>query len=232
MPGLQASRNAVQNLIAAIVAKRPPTLEPVRPDALPIADADLDDDQRHAVAVALSSPDLSLISGYPGSGKSRVIGEILRQGIRQAKRILFVAPTGAPLDRVIDRSRDLAPNILRCLTGDEVTTSLGVAVSLQERIRHSTNRPSRRRGKGSKRRNVNSRRSRLTRTPGRASAPSPANSTPSRRGGSPSRSNVSRSPPSSSGSGPPRRPIRRLQNGPNAGRNMPRPTGGSTPRSS
>ena len=136
VPGLQPTRNAVQTLIAAIVANRPPSLDPVIAADVQAIDDTLDEDQRHAVAVALGSPDLSLIVGYPGSGKSHVVAAILRQAVGQGKRVLFVAPTGSALDRVIDRAADLDPHVLRCSGASETLPPCSAGLSLQERIHH------------------------------------------------------------------------------------------------
>ncbi len=133
VPTLQSSRTVVQNLIASLLTNRPQTLEPALPAFVEVFDTELDDDQRYAVAVALASLDLCLIQGVPGSGKSRVVAEICRQAIRQSKRVLLVAPSGAALDRVIDRLADLAPHTLRCHGADE--TPRAASVSLQDRLR-------------------------------------------------------------------------------------------------
>src|SRR5438093_220633 len=53
-------------------------LSPLRPEAVQPVDAALDTPQRDAVAKALQTPDLCLIQGGPGTGKSRVIAEVIR----------------------------------------------------------------------------------------------------------------------------------------------------------
>src|SRR5689334_15653706 len=54
-------------------------LEPVRPGPIDVFDQALDAVQREAVARALGSPDVFLLQGLPGTGKSRVVAEIVRQ---------------------------------------------------------------------------------------------------------------------------------------------------------
>lgn len=73
------------------------------PAALEYADADLDAVQRLAVARALMTPDLCLIDGLPGTGKSRVIAELLGQASRRGWRCLFVADAPPALDVVLQR---------------------------------------------------------------------------------------------------------------------------------
>lgn len=68
-----------------------------------IADAALDPLQREAVARALSAPDVFLLHGYPGTGKSRILAEILHQSALQGKRVLFLADAPNGLDVVLER---------------------------------------------------------------------------------------------------------------------------------
>lgn len=62
--------------------------------------------QHDAVAMALGSPDVSLVHGPPGTGKTTVICELIRQLIRAGKRVLLVAPTHVALDNVLERIGD------------------------------------------------------------------------------------------------------------------------------
>jgi hypothetical protein len=102
-----------------------PDLAPFRSADIQPIDGDLDETQRQAVARALASPDLSLILGYPGSGKSRVIAEVLRQAVKAGWRVLFLAPGPAGLDRVLGRLvDDPCLGVLRCLAGDEDPATL------------------------------------------------------------------------------------------------------------
>lgn len=97
-------------------------------DADPSAPLDdgLDSGQRDAVARAIATPDLFLIRGLPGSGKSRVIREMLRQCLRRGERVLFLAPTSAALDVVLAELRDVPEMVpLRCLGREERPDQLG-----------------------------------------------------------------------------------------------------------
>jgi hypothetical protein len=70
-------------------------------------DADLDPAQCDAVARALAAPDLFVLQGPTGSGKSRVAGEIVRQAVGRG-RVLFLSPVPAALDAVLPSLHDLA----------------------------------------------------------------------------------------------------------------------------
>jgi len=70
--------------------------------------------QRLAVSTGLSCPDISLIRGPPGTGKTTVICEIIQQlAVEQGLRILMVAPTHVAVDNVLERIGLLdGPNFL------------------------------------------------------------------------------------------------------------------------
>ena len=60
--------------------------------------------QRKAVSTGLSCPDISLIRGPPGTGKTTVICEIIQQlAVEKGLRILMVAPTHVAVDNVLER---------------------------------------------------------------------------------------------------------------------------------
>lgn len=101
--------------------------------------------QRKAVFTGLSCPDISLIRGPPGTGKTTVICEIIQQlAVEQGLRVLMVAPTHTAVDNVLERiglvdgpnflpgvyplrhasnSRTVS-NHLRMFTWDELSSSL------------------------------------------------------------------------------------------------------------
>ena len=60
--------------------------------------------QRKAVWTGLACPDISLIRGPPGTGKTTVICEIIQQlAVEQGLRVLMVAPTHIAVDNVLER---------------------------------------------------------------------------------------------------------------------------------
>ncbi|HEY8504256.1 MAG TPA: AAA domain-containing protein, partial [Gemmataceae bacterium] len=103
--------------LAALPPFRPPPFEPI--------DADLDPDQRDAVARALASPDLYLIRGLPGSGKTRAVVELIRQAVRRGERVLFLAGTPQAIDAALrPLAGDAEVRLLRCLGRGERAESL------------------------------------------------------------------------------------------------------------
>src|SRR5262249_35375882 len=59
------------------------------------------DAQHRAVALALATPGLCVVDGPPGTGKTTVICEIIRNLLARGERVLLVAPTHVALDHVL-----------------------------------------------------------------------------------------------------------------------------------
>jgi hypothetical protein len=126
---LPADEPATWNLLGKILSGQVAQLQAIRPQPFTPIDSALDDGQRHAVAAALATTDLGLIQGLPGTGKSRVILEILTQAALRGDRVLFMSPHTAALDRVLEQAGQreaLCP--LRCVGPDETAAQLASTV--------------------------------------------------------------------------------------------------------
>ncbi len=127
------------HLLSHLLQGQTADLEPVRPEPVQPTDAALDERQRDAVARALSTPDICLIQGLPGTGKSRVVAELVTQAAARGERVLLVAPSTAALDRVLEllpANDILCP--VRCLGPDErpeELSSTARASTFAERVR-------------------------------------------------------------------------------------------------
>jgi len=80
-------------------------------DAIDWSDTSLDLSQRDAVGRALAAPDLFLIAGAPGTGKTRVVAEMLRQAARQGQTVLLTAVSALAVDLPLEAAAD-CPEIL------------------------------------------------------------------------------------------------------------------------
>ncbi len=138
-PGpLMEEQGRLQQL-ANLQAHPPERWRSVRPEALAPCDTALDPMQRQAVARALAATDVCLIAGLPGTGKSRVVAEIVTQAASQGLRALFLAPRFQAIDAVLGQvaGRDVLYTI-RCLEAGEKLEALpgGIrALTHEERAR-------------------------------------------------------------------------------------------------
>lgn len=114
-------------------------LPPLCPSDLIPIDAALDESQRDAVAKALDTPDLFLLQGLPGTGKSRVVAEVVTQAVRRGERVLLVAPAMPAVDRVLEEVADReGVCAVRCVAADEKPGDLPAAIrtlAIAERVR-------------------------------------------------------------------------------------------------
>ena len=121
-PVAHAPRLAV---LPALLNGQTHDLLPLRPTPIDCNDAALDAGQRDAVARALQTPDLCLIQGHPGSGKSRTAAEIAAQAAARGERVLLLAPTAAAVDCVLEGLAGRAGVCpVRCLAAGESAESL------------------------------------------------------------------------------------------------------------
>src|SRR5262249_3432547 len=87
-------------VLARLVAGLTEDLAPFAIPPLTFFDSDLDRVQREAVARARFTPDVFLLQGLPGTGRSRVVAEILNQAAARGERTLFLAKHPIALDVV------------------------------------------------------------------------------------------------------------------------------------
>lgn len=85
---------------------------PIAPDTSTCASVDfidpsLNDSQREAVQFALSSSEIALIHGPPGTGKTHTLIELILQLLRRDLRILVCGPSNISVDNIVER---LAPH--------------------------------------------------------------------------------------------------------------------------
>jgi hypothetical protein len=92
-----------RQLLTQLLSGKFRDLAPISPAPVSVLDEALDPQQREAVARALATPDVCLIEGLPGSGKSRVAAEIVSQAAARGERILLLAAGPAGLDRILEQ---------------------------------------------------------------------------------------------------------------------------------
>ena len=69
--------------------------------------------QQAAVAHALAAAPVALVHGPPGTGKTRVLVEVVRQAIGRGERVLCAAASHAAVDHLVARLGDAGVDVLR-----------------------------------------------------------------------------------------------------------------------
>src|SRR5262245_6559625 len=132
-PDADAARSDLAALFSSSNLPPAPLAEPIEP-----VDRELDRFQIDAVGRALQTPDVFLIQGSPGTGKKRVIAEVIRQAVREGRRVLLVGP-GAAIDAVLDRLDGAHyVNALRCVGREERLESMPASAAARTLKRRET----------------------------------------------------------------------------------------------
>jgi AAA domain len=115
---LQGADEAYPRLLTALA--RPESLPEIKLPEIDPGDEETRK-QREAVALGVTTPDIALIHGPPGTGKTTVICRIVEKLVKKGQRILLVAPTHVALDNVLERIGE-SPGViaLRLGTADNV----------------------------------------------------------------------------------------------------------------
>jgi hypothetical protein len=149
----EAQRRALRRLVnleligdpedLAQLLLRPASLRPAAPRAAPVFfHGQLDAQQRAAVTTAVHAPVAAFVHGPPGTGKSTVIVEAIRQLTARGERVLFASPSHVAVDEVLRRLRDtpgvrplrlswaagLVLEEVRCFTPEALTQSAARAL--------------------------------------------------------------------------------------------------------
>ncbi|MCI0381007.1 MAG: AAA domain-containing protein [Gemmataceae bacterium] len=127
IPSEAAARKS--QVLDQLLAGRTEQLTPAPGEPVMLVDAALDRLQQEAVRRALATPDVFLVLGLPGTGKSRVVTEILVQAALRGERVLFLSQNAAALDVVLERLAE-RPEVLalRFLEIGETSEALPAAV--------------------------------------------------------------------------------------------------------
>jgi superfamily I DNA/RNA helicase len=72
--------------------------------------SDLNDDQKQAVRMMISTPDLAMVQGPPGTGKTTMIAEAAWHLTRQGKKVLLASQANLAVDNALERLAQ-APSI-------------------------------------------------------------------------------------------------------------------------
>lgn len=107
-----------------LVAPDPP--EPL--GELRLFDPSLNEFQVHAVRRALAAPRFAVVHGPPGTGKTTVLAEIIRQEAARGRRVLATAPSNIAVDNILEKLLERGLRVVR----------LGHPARTLEPLRHAT----------------------------------------------------------------------------------------------
>jgi superfamily I DNA and/or RNA helicase len=130
---LQMTRTAEHSRVArlrdiSLGLKKPLPGDPISEEVFRNFDPTLNEDQKKAVAMALETEDVLLIHGPPGTGKTRVLTEIIYQAFQKGQAVLVSAPSNAACDHLVE-----------CLVKKKIpVTRLGHPARIIERVREHT----------------------------------------------------------------------------------------------
>jgi ATP-dependent RNA/DNA helicase IGHMBP2 len=106
----------------------------VAPKPLPVDAASLDASQTSAVAFALAAPEVALIHGPPGTGKTTTVVALIAEAIGRGQRVLACAASNAAVDVLAERLEQRGLNPVRIGHPARITPAV-LASSLDERVR-------------------------------------------------------------------------------------------------
>jgi superfamily I DNA and/or RNA helicase len=92
------TEGSAAKLIETVLGHRAPRA--VRPGAYQPLDDQLNDDQQRASTLGVFAEDLALVHGPPGTGKTRVLVDVVRQCVERGERVLCLTASNAAVDNL------------------------------------------------------------------------------------------------------------------------------------
>jgi ATP-dependent RNA/DNA helicase IGHMBP2 len=117
-----AKSGRLAELRDVLLVRRAATFRPEKEE--PALDAGLNQPQQAAVRFALSSSDVALIHGPPGTGKTTTVVELIRREVRRGHRVLVCAPSNTAVDNLLEKLVDHGEDAVRLGHPARVTPAL------------------------------------------------------------------------------------------------------------
>ncbi|KAG5043359.1 hypothetical protein JHK87_007274 [Glycine soja] len=95
-------KGPASDLIPVLFGERPPTVSKKDVSSTPF-NKNLDHSQKEAVSKALSSKNVFLLHGPPGTGKTTTVVEIILQEVKRGSKILACAASNIAVDNIVER---------------------------------------------------------------------------------------------------------------------------------
>lgn len=104
----ETSYTSLQRVLLGLSSPGAADLENTK--ALEFFDSTLNSSQKDAVKFALSSPEVALIHGPPGTGKTYTLIELILQLLKQGQRVLVCGPSNISVDNIVERLAATSPS--------------------------------------------------------------------------------------------------------------------------
>jgi DNA polymerase alpha-associated DNA helicase A len=101
----EAEYTPLMRVLFGLSSPSPPDLSSAKD--LEFIDPSLNDSQKDAIRFALASPEVALIHGPPGTGKTHTLIELILQMLKRNLRVLVCGPSNISVDNIVER---LAPH--------------------------------------------------------------------------------------------------------------------------
>lgn len=108
-----AKKNRLAELREIFLGEAKPQRPHRRGPGLKFFNESLNEFQRRAVEAAMAAPDVSLVHGPPGTGKTTVLVEIIRQSVAQGGRVLATAPSNIAVDNMLEKLHETNLRVVR-----------------------------------------------------------------------------------------------------------------------
>lgn len=118
----RAKSGRLAELRDVLLARREAAFQPEQDE--PALHAGLNESQRAAVRFALSSSDVALIHGPPGTGKTTTLVELIRREVRRGHRVLVCAPSNTAVDNLLEKLLERGEDPVRLGHPARVTPAL------------------------------------------------------------------------------------------------------------
>ncbi|KIV97470.1 hypothetical protein PV10_01221 [Exophiala mesophila] len=104
----ESSYTTLQNVLLGLSSPGTPDTNAFK--ELEFFDPTLNDSQKDAIRFALASPDVALIHGPPGTGKTYTLIELILQLLKQKLRVLVCGPSNISVDNIVERLALTSPS--------------------------------------------------------------------------------------------------------------------------
>ena len=99
----------LQRVLLGLSSPSPPDATKLKQD-LTFTSHSLNESQKEAIRFALASPDIALIHGPPGTGKTSTVVELVLQFLKQGQRVLVCGPSNISVDNIVERLAASSPS--------------------------------------------------------------------------------------------------------------------------